>query len=255
MTSENDARLHSEQAFFDSSVSDDGGHISQHYGDSLLSVLEEATERFLPDLTGKDLLFYGCGVNWVKMRTFAERGARVHAIDISDGSIRMMDTKVHEAGLEDRVFPRQMDCENLAYPDNSFDVVYGRAILHHLKLPAANREIRRVLRPGGVAVFIEPLDMNPFVNLYRRFTPHLRTPDEKPFDYRDLRVLAEGFSRAQFKELTLSALPVIGLSPALSKVGIGEVNLRPFYRLDEALFRVAPFMRRFCWNVVLSLTK
>lgn len=45
--------------------------------------------------------------------------------------------------------------EGLPFPDRSFDVVYGRAVLHHARdLPALMREVARVLRPGGRALFV-----------------------------------------------------------------------------------------------------
>jgi SAM-dependent methyltransferase len=148
-----------------------------------------------------------------------------------------------------------MDCENLDYPDESFDVIYGRAILHHLNLHKANRQLLRVLKKEGVAVFIEPLGMNPVINLYRYLTPHLRTVDEKPLDYSDIRVIGEGFSQVKHKEMTLTPLPAIILQYGLQFLGIRFTNLRPFYQLDEKLFRLLPYLKQLSWNVILALQK
>ncbi len=71
----------------------------------------------------------------------------------------------------------QMDAEQLAFRDQSFDLVVGEAILHHLDLERCFAKISRILQPAGVAVFIEPLGHNPVLNWYRRQTPGLRTPD------------------------------------------------------------------------------
>ena len=57
-----------------------------------------------------------------------------------------------------------MDCENLGFKDNSFDLIFGRAILHHLNLEKSSKEISRVLCKNGKAVFIEHLGMNPLIN-------------------------------------------------------------------------------------------
>lgn len=41
--------------------------------------------------------------------------------------------------------------EQLPFKDNSFDLIYGRAVLHHIgDLEAACREFARVLKPGGL---------------------------------------------------------------------------------------------------------
>jgi SAM-dependent methyltransferase len=46
------------------------------------------------------------------------------------------------------------DAEQLPFPDDSFDIVFGHAVLHHIPdLEQAFREFRRVLRPGGVVAF------------------------------------------------------------------------------------------------------
>ena len=46
------------------------------------------------------------------------------------------------------------DAERLPFADESFDLVFGHAVLHHLPdLPGALAEFRRVLRPGGTLAF------------------------------------------------------------------------------------------------------
>lgn len=57
------------------------------------------------------------------------------------------------------------DAEALPFRNESFDLVYGCSVLHHLDLEEALREVRRVLRPGGRLVFSEPNLLNPQVFL------------------------------------------------------------------------------------------
>ena len=80
--------------------------------------------------------------------------------------------------------------EALSYPDSFFDLAFGDAILHHVELDQAGAELRRVLRSGGRASFIEPLGMNPFLEFARRYLPYRdkgRTEDEIPLRYSDIR--------------------------------------------------------------------
>ncbi|HEV7753747.1 MAG TPA: class I SAM-dependent methyltransferase [Baekduia sp.] len=72
--------------------------------------------------------------------------------DISQGMVDTLAANAQRLGLE--VDARIADAEALPFPDGSFDLVLGHAVLHHLPdLDQAWREILRVLRPGGVAVF------------------------------------------------------------------------------------------------------
>ncbi len=72
--------------------------------------------------------------------------------DISPGMIEVLRGNAERLGLE--VEARVADAEALPYEDESFDLVLGHAVLHHLPdLQQAFSEFARVLRPGGAVVF------------------------------------------------------------------------------------------------------
>ena len=74
------------------------------------------------------------------------------ATDISPGMLTRLERSAAELG----VAVETVACEaaELPFEDDSFDLVFGHAVLHHLPdLAAAFREFRRVLRPGGVVAF------------------------------------------------------------------------------------------------------
>jgi len=74
------------------------------------------------------------------------------ATDISPGMLRTLRGNAERLGLP--VDTRVADAEALPFPDQSFDVVFGHAVLHHLPdLGRAFGEFHRVLRPGGTLVF------------------------------------------------------------------------------------------------------
>ncbi|MGX6448788.1 class I SAM-dependent methyltransferase [Patulibacter sp. S7RM1-6] len=77
---------------------------------------------------------------------------RATATDISPGMVAQLRRNADELGLE--VETAVTDAETLPFPDASFDLVMGHAILHHIPdLERAFREFHRVLRPGGVVLF------------------------------------------------------------------------------------------------------
>ena len=74
------------------------------------------------------------------------------ATDISPGMLSRLETSAAELGLS--VETAACEAAELPFEGDSFDLVFGHAVLHHLPdLPAAFREFRRVLRPGGVVAF------------------------------------------------------------------------------------------------------
>jgi ubiquinone/menaquinone biosynthesis C-methylase UbiE len=72
--------------------------------------------------------------------------------DISPGMVTTLGANAERLGLNVRT--ARADAESLPFPDSSFDLVLGHAVLHHLPdLRRAFAEFHRVLRPGGRIVF------------------------------------------------------------------------------------------------------
>jgi SAM-dependent methyltransferase len=72
--------------------------------------------------------------------------------DISPGMVATLAGNARRLGLE--VKTARADAESLPFSDESFDLVLGHAVLHHLpNLRRAFAEFHRVLRPGGQIVF------------------------------------------------------------------------------------------------------
>jgi ubiquinone/menaquinone biosynthesis C-methylase UbiE len=72
--------------------------------------------------------------------------------DISSGMLDELERTAARLGL--RITTACCDAQELPFADDSFDLVFGHAVLHHLPdLDVAFREFRRVLRPGGRLAF------------------------------------------------------------------------------------------------------
>jgi ubiquinone/menaquinone biosynthesis C-methylase UbiE len=77
---------------------------------------------------------------------------RATATDISPGMLATLQENASDLGLE--VQTASADAETLPFPDESFDLVFGHAVLHHIPdLERGFAEFTRVLRPGGTAAF------------------------------------------------------------------------------------------------------
>src|SRR4051812_9817987 len=74
------------------------------------------------------------------------------ATDISPGMLQALQGSAAKLGVQ--VETARCEAASLPFEDESFDLVFGHAVLHHLPdLETAFREFRRVLRPGGTVAF------------------------------------------------------------------------------------------------------
>ena len=197
---------------------------------------------------GADVLEYGCGAQPHSLEV-ARDARSVHGIDISPVAIEQARASATAEGL-DRFEFTVGDAESLDFPDDSFDLVFGSAIVHHLEIDRALRDVARVLRPEGRALFIEPLGHNPLINLYRSRTPELRTPDEHPLRLDELELAASFFREHDYRYFHFFSLASVPFRSSR----LFEPLLAGLDAADRALFTVGP-ARRLAWYVVMVLDR
>jgi ubiquinone/menaquinone biosynthesis C-methylase UbiE len=179
----------------------------------------------------------------------------VSAFDISPQAIDHAQLSVARAGLASRCTLKILAAEQLDFPDESFDAAVGFAILHHLDMEKALAELHRVLRPGGIAYFAEPLATNPFIRFYRRLTPQYRTPDERPLYLHELPRLLSRFAGYEHREFFFCALAALGLAYVPGGVRMYTSVSRALHRVDELLLARLPGLGSWAWYTVLSIRK
>lgn len=199
------------------------------------------------DLTGKRVLDFGCGHGMAAV-VLAKLGAVVSAFDLSPGYVAEAERRARVNGVSVQFCVA--DGERLPYADGSFDAVWGNAILHHLDMDRAGRELVRVLKPGGVAVFCEPWAGNPALEIARRSLPYPgkhRTVDEKPLSAAAVRQL-----RRHFPDLSVEPHQFLGM---VRRVWKPPAVLAKLDAADRWLFRRLPGLAQWCRYVVLTLPR
>ena len=134
---------------------------------------------------GHNFLEYGCGTGG-DFAFYKQLGCNVHGIDISSEAIVKAQAQAALHGMVANYSVQ--DAESTQFPDGTFDLVAGQGILHHLDLERSLSELARITKSTGTCVFSEPLGHNPLINLFRKLTPKLRTPDEHPLVHAAQRI-------------------------------------------------------------------
>jgi ubiquinone/menaquinone biosynthesis C-methylase UbiE len=197
---------------------------------------------------GADVLEYGCSDGGWSLHTLRlhEACGSLTGIDISDVAISKATAHAEKIGASNARF-FAMNAEEMTFPDDSFDFVYGRGIVHHLDLHRCFHEIARVLRSGGSASFFEPMGHNPALNAYRRGTPDIRTVDEHPLLVRDFERARLYFNRVDIAYFGLFSIASAVMPTAARKyVYVAGKGI-------DSLFLKLPYVGRFAWYALITL--
>ncbi|MDD4539338.1 MAG: class I SAM-dependent methyltransferase [Lentisphaeria bacterium] len=222
---------------------------------------------WLGDVHGKKILELGCGAGEASV-FLAKRGGDVTATDISGEMLKVADELARNNGVT--IATSKCLSHALSFPDASFDVVYCANLLHHVDIDATLAEVRRVLKTGGIFVAWEPLAHNPVINVYRRMADKVRTADEHPLTMAQIKTLSRYFSSIQTQMTWFFTLAVFLKFYFVDHVHPNDerywkkivydfprfAGLYLFLeKADRIFLRCLPFMRRYCWNVVLLCKK
>ena len=209
-----DARVEREREFFDAK--------SQRYSvvrkriSRAIGALNRSDEvHSCYDPRGKRVLDYGCGEGRFSFRLLDRGAAHVTGIDISEARIAAARAEAAELGVGDRTAFMTADAHHSGLPPASFDLIIGSDILHHLDIADATAELRRLLKPQGQAIFVEPLAHHPLLRLGRRITPSARTTDEHPLTEDDWRLIDRTFPNFVHREVEFISIPLMPLNLVL----------------------------------------
>jgi ubiquinone/menaquinone biosynthesis C-methylase UbiE len=205
----------------------------------------QITFEWLGDLHGKRVLELGCGPGDYTVM-MARRGAQVIAIDIAPASVDITCQRAECSGVTP-VYLAWMAAEQLAFPAETFDWVVGFGVLHHADLSAVGPEVRRVLRPGGRAIFREPLGTNPVLQWARKrlaYRDKYRSLNEHPLAYADIHQVGQYFRATRVREFYLLSM--------ISRLVGNETSFPALWALDEAVIQRLPPVRRWCRYVLIE---
>ncbi len=249
MNSNREERKSDEAAFWNAEVTHQKG-FRRHFYTVVNDYLWNQMMRQVGDLRNRRVLFIGCGTSSVITREMAERGAEVWCVDISPDSIDQL-MKHPFGALRSRIHPVVADAEDMPFEDGFFDVVLGKAIVHHLDINRFINELERVCVPGALIVFSEPMGTNPFINMFRWLTPKSRVPTEHPLmpaDVKDIQKHCGTLHRCYNFLFSIASFPWF----FMGFHRVGRLAFAIGCALDRVVFALCPPARWLAWNITLS---
>jgi SAM-dependent methyltransferase len=179
------------------------------------------------DVRSKTVLELGCGSGEYS-HLLARRGAEVWSMDISESLIGLAKRRAVANQVSEAVSFFVGSAYEIPLSDELVDVVFGIAILHHLDLELASREVKRVLKRGGRAIFKEPVRNSKFIRGLRSLIPY-QAPDVSPFERpltdREMEDFAKGFSGYKSRPFLLPYTSAAGIIPVVRHRTDGLLHL------------------------------
>ena len=197
---------------------------------------------------GKRVLDVGCGAGTDLVR-FAKGGALVSGVDISPSAVALARQNFSQQNLEADL--READGEHLPYADGTFDLVFAHGVVQYTpNSRALVEECRRVLKPGGDAIF----------QVYNRISwlNALSKVMKVPLEHEDAPVLGR-YSASEFRALLTGFREIRIVEerfPVKSRLHGGWKGFA-FNTMFVGTFNALPrgLVRRFGWHLLAFCRK
>tara|TARA_B100001971_G_scaffold215185_1_gene259375 strand:+ start:45118 stop:45930 length:813 start_codon:yes stop_codon:yes gene_type:complete len=221
---------------------------------SYWAIYEFAINEFTKD---SSLLDFGTGPGENALK-LAHIGYNVAGFDISDKNIEIAQELFKENKKTGNF--QVSFAEELPYSDNTFEMIVGIDILHHVDIEKSIQECYRVLKPGGKAYFREPIEV-PLLDRIREtklvqlfapksvsFEKHI-TEDERKLNQEDDKIINSIFPKTKrhyyFLFARFDKFFREGSDPKPSRLE----------KLDYFLIKNFPFLKKMCGTVIYELEK
>lgn len=181
----------------------------------------------------------------------AQYGADVTGIDISKEGLDNAKENSKLKGVESNCNFQLMDGENMNFKDSTFDIGIEYGALHHVDLPKALSELSRVMKPEAKMICVEALRHNPLIHLYRKLTPHLRTPWEVDhiLGVESIPIMKKHFNGVKIKYFHLFSLFLV----PFRKTKLFKYLYPIFDKFDQFILK-PEFIGKYGWIMIIELS-
>ncbi|MBO6527083.1 methyltransferase domain-containing protein [Erythrobacter sp.] len=203
--------------------------------------IERIAQKLGP-LDGKHIVDLGSGYGGAARVLASEYGARVTCINLSTKENARNRELTEAAGLSDRISILDGSFDDMPFEDGIFDVAWSQdAILHAPDREKVLDEVARVLKPGGLFAFTDPMQADGLddARLLQPIYDRIHLPDlasvafyraklrERDFEEVEVEELPHDLGRhyAKVREVMLERQDEAGLTDAFvdrMRIGLGH---------------------------------
>jgi SAM-dependent methyltransferase len=205
-------------------------------------------------LTDKKVLEFGCGEGVISTQ-LARLGARVTAVDISPELIACAERRTELDGVRDRIEFVVGDVMTTPLEKNRFDVLVCHAVIHHVDMQFVPKLLAS-LKPGGLAVMVEPIAFSRSLQRLRDLLPVEKdvSPDERQLSKAEVDTIARLLVDTEVTFFNLFGR-LSRLLPHCNRIDRGhpltKAALISLHRFDRLLLALCPFVARWCGVVAI----
>ncbi len=219
--------------------------------------LTDAVNQIRP-LAGKRILEVGAGSGSLAV-WLAQQGAEVVGIDVSAGILQVAGKRAELNRVAERTTFVHSPIETFdpraeGLDHDTYDAIIGNNVVHHFERDEAMASLSRLLAPGAIAVFCEPVLFVPeWIRRLRyarpvakRFPPHVHTPDERSLTAADFAIMRHWFRHVQWK-------PFQVLSRLQNFIELSDPVWNSLEAIDRRILRAVPAASKVCRMVVVTV--
>ena len=205
--------------------------------------------HLLGDACGKKVLDLGCGTG-ENIIPLAKRGARVIGMDISTELVDLAQQRLKGAGVE--AVMRVGSAYDTGLPDESVDIIFCIALIHHLDIASARDEMRRVLARDGLIILSEPIRFSAIYNRFRNLLPAREniSEHEHPLTRDELAAFTKRFTVEGVRYFRLPVLPL-----AFRAMPPKALDRRKLWKMDRWILQHCPPAQKYATNATMRLRK
>ena len=209
-------------------------------------------------LAGKRILEVGAGGGSLAV-WLAMQGAEVVGIDVSGGILEVARKRAELSGVSAETTFVHAPIETFdpaaeGLGDARFDAIIGNNVVHHFERDLAMKNLGRLLAPGGLAVFCEPVLFVPEVLrsiryskvVSKKFPPHTHTEDERSLNGGDFAIMRRHFRFVEW-------VPFQVLCRLQNFAELSDSTWNRFEAIDRRLLAKIPPTRAACRIAVITL--